>query len=107
MEKRLSMSCVKGNHSACEGGIGPKFPYQCSCECYKSGVLRYVGKSDTGGSVFQVGKASEEEAKQELVAAGAKLERKEDREGRTRSGWWLDDVFLGKTAREALSGLRG
>lgn len=67
--------------------------------------MKYVGKSATGGDIYT--KASEEEARQELIAAGAKLEKKEDRDGRTRSGWWMDDVFLGKTAREALAGLRG
>lgn len=41
---------------------------------------------------------SKEEKKQSaierLIAAGAKLEKKEDRFGETRSGWWMDDVWL-------------
>lgn len=34
------------------------------------------------------------EAIKELELSGAVREKKEDRQGVTRSGWWLDDVFL-------------
>ena len=48
-----------------------------------------------------------EQAKESLIAAGAKLEKREDRHGTTLSGWWMDGVYLGKDAKiawEALSG---
>lgn len=42
-----------------------------------------------------------------LEAAGATNERREDRHGETRSGWWLDDVFLARDPREAVRLMRG
>lgn len=33
---------------------------------------------------------------------GARLEKREDRFGDTYSGWWLDEVYLGKDCRSAL-----
>ena len=48
-----------------------------------------------------------EQATSELNAAGAKLERREDRSGKTLAGWWLDGVYLGKDARTAAEGVRG
>jgi hypothetical protein len=35
------------------------------------------------------------EAVQTLEDHGCVREKKEDREGRTRSGWWCDDCYLG------------
>lgn len=34
------------------------------------------------------------DAVQALVDAGALREKKEDRSGDTKSGWWMDDVYL-------------
>lgn len=42
-----------------------------------------------------------------LLEAGAQNAKKEDRFGDTRSGWWLDDVFLGKDPQHALQILKG
>ena len=46
-------------------------------------------------------------AAEELIKRGAKLEKKEDTDGRTRSGWWMEDVFLSKDAGDALRALNG
>ncbi len=40
-------------------------------------------------------------------AAGGVHEKKEDRFGDTRTGWWIDDVFLGTNAQAALEAIRG
>lgn len=44
-----------------------------------------------------------------LMEAGATLERREDRNGDTRTGWWLDGVWLAPTndTRAALEAIRG
>ncbi len=42
-----------------------------------------------------------------LNEAGAVNERKEDREGVTRRGWWLDAVWLAVEPREAVRLMRG
>ena len=34
-----------------------------------------------------------------LIEMGARNERKEDSEGKTRSGWWMDEVFLAPSNR--------
>ena len=49
------------------------------------------------------------EAMQRLNEAGAKLEKREDSHGVTRSGWWMDDVWLAPTnqPKAALEALRG
>jgi hypothetical protein len=47
------------------------------------------------------------EARQQLIEAGAEYCKKEDRHGDTRSGWWMDDIFLGKDEKHALEALRG
>ena len=39
---------------------------------------------------------TKQEAVQMLLEAGCVHEMREDREGVTRSGWWQDDVFLGR-----------
>ena len=45
--------------------------------------------------------------KSQLLETGATLEKREDRQGDTRTGWWLDGVFLGESVREALAAIRG
>lgn len=47
------------------------------------------------------------ETKSELLAAGATLERKETTAGETKTGWWMDGVYLGKDPHTALESLRG
>jgi ribulose bisphosphate carboxylase small subunit len=47
------------------------------------------------------------QAKQECLSRGYTFEKKEDREGKTKSGWWCDDVFLAKTAEQALKEANG
>lgn len=44
-----------------------------------------------------------------LEEAGATRETKEDRSGETRSGWWMDDVFLAPLSNPklALEAIRG
>lgn len=51
--------------------------------------------------------ATETQLETELKAAGAVQEKREDRHGETRTGWWLDGVWLGKTVKEALNAIRG
>lgn len=50
-----------------------------------------------------------DEAITQLEEAGAYLARQEDRHGDTKSGWWVDDVWIGPTAdpEAALRNLRG
>lgn len=50
---------------------------------------------------------TKEQAKQKLIAAGAVLEKREDRHGTTLSGWWMDDVYLGKDAKVAWEAIVG
>lgn len=50
---------------------------------------------------------TEKTAAIELNNAGASLEKREDRFGDTRTGWWLDGVYLGKKATDALRIMRG
>ena len=42
-----------------------------------------------------------------LIEAGATKERREDRSGDTKSGWWLDGVYLGSSDSAAVEALRG
>lgn len=49
----------------------------------------------------------EEAAVKEMVERGYKNEKKEDRHGETKAGWWSDDVFLGKGAADALNNANG
>jgi hypothetical protein len=37
----------------------------------------------------------------ELRERGATLEKKEDRNGDTKSGWWMDDVWLAPKSQPA------
>ena len=46
-------------------------------------------------------------ATKDLVEAGAVRQRAENRHGETLTGWWLDGVYLGKTATDAIEALRG
>ena len=49
--------------------------------------------SDTNkGTTMNATKSSNAVA--ELIAAGAVKERREDRHGDTKAGWWLDGVWL-------------
>ena len=43
----------------------------------------------------------------ELLQRGAELCKRETRSGETRSGWFLDGVFIGKTTREAMEAING
>ena len=47
------------------------------------------------------------EAVKELLERGAANERREDRHGDTRTGWWLDGVYLGKDPVAALRNIEG
>jgi len=42
-----------------------------------------------------------------LKDAGAINAKQEDRYGETKTGWWLDGVYLGKDPRQAVSAMRG
>ena len=48
-------------------------------------------------------------ATQTLIEMGAKNERREDSEGKTKSGWWLDGVWLAPSNRpmDAIRCLKG
>lgn len=46
-------------------------------------------------------------AREQLAEMGAKLEKREDQNGETKSGWWLDGVYLAKSAQDALRATRG
>jgi hypothetical protein len=48
-----------------------------------------------------------ENAVAELIERGAENIKKEDRFGDTRSGWWMDQTFLGKDPVVALEVLLG
>lgn len=52
---------------------------------------------------------AKEKYRQELVERGAKLEKKEDRFNETKSGWWMDDIWLApaNNPKEALAVLKG
>ena len=50
---------------------------------------------------------TEQAAIDNLREAGAVLEKKEDRDGKTRSGWWIDDVYLGRNAIDAWRAISG
>ncbi len=52
---------------------------------------------------------SKNEAIEFLKEAGAVLEKREDRSGETKSGWWIDDVFLApaKSPVDAVLAMRG
>lgn len=48
-----------------------------------------------------------EQAQKNLITAGAVFATREDRHGTTLSGWWMDGVYLGSTARLAWEALAG
>ena len=45
----------------------------------------------------------------ELKEAGAEIAKREDRNGDTKSGWWLDGVYLAQVSRpqDALRAIKG
>jgi hypothetical protein len=43
----------------------------------------------------------------ELRKRGASYERREDRYGETKRGWWLDGVWLGERPADSLRALNG
>lgn len=47
-------------------------------------------------------KKTRDEAAAECIARGYVNEKKENRFGETKAGWWCDDVFLGKNPVDAL-----
>ncbi len=47
------------------------------------------------------------EAVKALEDAGAKVEKREDAQGVTRSGWWLDGVFLAPASIDAANLMKG
>ena len=51
--------------------------------------------------------AREEERRKELLERGAEFIVREDRYGDTRRGWWIDEIYLGKTTKLALEKLNG
>ena len=52
-------------------------------------------------------KAREEARRQELLERGAEFVLREDRHGDTFRGWWIDEIYLGKTTKHALENIRG
>jgi hypothetical protein len=50
---------------------------------------------------------SKQQATQELESIGAVKETSDDRFGDTKTGWWLDGVFLGRDSMTALQAVRG
>jgi len=44
---------------------------------------------------------------EELIEYGCDYSRREDRHGETKSGYWLDGVYLGKTTKQATEAIRG
>ena len=45
--------------------------------------------------------------KDELEKRGARHEKREDRHGDTKTGWWMDDVYLAREPGDALRVLNG
>lgn len=45
--------------------------------------------------------------REELIAYGAVFEKREDRHGDTKTGWWLDGVYLGNTTQLATEAING
>jgi len=52
---------------------------------------------------------TEREATERLIEMGAKLEKKEDFLGDTKSGWWMDTVWLAPAnkPKDALQAIEG
>ncbi len=51
--------------------------------------------------------AREEKRRKELLERGAEFIVREDRYGDTFRGWWIDEIYLGKTTKLALEKLNG
>lgn len=43
----------------------------------------------------------------ELEKLGATYEKREDRQGDTKTGWWLDGTFLGESITDATEAIEG
>ena len=66
----------------------------------------------TDGNLLQSQPTNDKETimsdkQQILIEAGATRERRKDRHGETKSGWWLDGVYLGSSDAAAVEALRG
>jgi hypothetical protein len=48
---------------------------------------------------------SKAEMRAELINRGAELLKTEDRFGETKTGWWIDGVFLGENERDAIESI--
>ena len=57
--------------------------------------------------MIETSAAREEARRQELLERGAEFCKRETCSGQTKSGWFLDGVFLGRTLREALEAING
>jgi hypothetical protein len=51
--------------------------------------------------------AKESDRYAELISRGAENVKKENCFGDTKSGWWIDDVYLGKSTADALRVIHG
>lgn len=45
--------------------------------------------------------------REELTEYCAVYEKREDKNGETKTGWWLDGVYLGKTTKDASEAIKG
>ena len=57
--------------------------------------------------MIETSAAREEARRQELLERGAECCKRQTRSGQTKSGWFLDGVFLGVSVREALEAING
>jgi len=48
-----------------------------------------------------------DEIQKEIEEAGAEYSKQEDQFGDTKSGWWMDGVYLGKTVKDAIESIQG
>jgi hypothetical protein len=73
--------------------------------------MKKLSKSNLLINIFLDKKPSDKDSQRraavQLIDAGCVKEKKEDRFGETKSGWWQDTVFLGVNPVEALQALRG
>jgi len=51
--------------------------------------------------------AREAARRQELLERGAEFILRENRHGDTFRGWWIDEIYLGKTTKNALENING
>lgn len=57
--------------------------------------------------MIETAAAREEARREELLERGAEFTKRQTRSAETKSGWFLDGVFVGKTTREALEAING